>query len=74
MGPKARYFGTDVPQEDLIWQDPIPVEIKNYDVEALKNKIAGAGLSTQDMINTAWDSARTYRGSDMRGANEHVFA
>jgi catalase-peroxidase len=40
MGPKARYFGTDVPQEDLIWQDPIPVEIKNYDVEALKNKIA----------------------------------
>jgi catalase-peroxidase len=67
MGPKARYFGTDVPQEDLIWQDPIPVGNKNYDVDALKSKIAASGLSIQDMINTAWDSARTYRGSDMRG-------
>lgn len=67
MGPKPRYFGTDVPQEDLIWQDPIPAGNKNYDVDALKSKISTSGLSMQDMINTAWDSARTYRGSDMRG-------
>ena len=67
MGPKARYFGPDVPAEDLIWQDPIPAGSTSYDVEAVKAKIAAAGLSTSDMVATAWDSARTYRGSDMRG-------
>jgi catalase-peroxidase len=67
MGPKARYIGPDVPAEDLIWQDPVPAGAKNYDVGALKARIRAAGLSTQDMIATAWDSARTYRGSDKRG-------
>lgn len=67
MGPKARYFGPDVPAEDLIWQDPIPAGRADYDVKALKAKIAAAGLSTQDMVATAWDSARTFRGSDLRG-------
>ncbi|WP_244825687.1 catalase/peroxidase HPI [Carboxylicivirga linearis] len=67
MGPKARYFGPDVPEEDLIWQDPVPVGKKEYDVEAVKAKIASSGLSNSDMISTAWDSARTFRGSDMRG-------
>jgi len=67
MGPKARYFGPDVPQEDLIWQDPIPAGRKNYDVAAVKAKIAAAGLSIGEMVATAWDSARTYRGSDKRG-------
>ena len=67
MGPKVRYFGPDVPQEDLVWQDPVPVGRKNYDVAAVKAKIASSGLSVSDMVATAWDSARTYRGSDMRG-------
>ncbi|WP_172332002.1 catalase/peroxidase HPI [Mangrovicoccus sp. HB161399] len=67
MGPKARYVGPDVPQEDLIWQDPIPAGPTGYDVAGLKAKIAASGLSLQDMVATAWDSARTYRGSDMRG-------
>ena len=67
MGPKARYFGPDVPAEDLIWQDPVPVGKKEYNVDAVKAKIAGAGLSVSDMVSTAWDSARTFRGSDMRG-------
>ena len=67
MGPKARYFGPDVPDEDLIWQDPVPAGEKDYDVEAVKEKIASSGLSNSDMISTAWDSARTFRGSDMRG-------
>jgi len=67
MGPKARYFGPDVPSEDLIWQDPIPAGSTSYDVAAVKAKIAAAGLSLTDMVSTAWDSARTYRGSDMRG-------
>jgi len=67
MGPKVRYIGPDVPQEDLIWQDPVPQGPTNYDVGALKRKIAASGLSRADMITTAWDSARTYRGSDMRG-------
>ena len=67
MGPKARYFGPDVPQEDLIWQDPIPAGRQGYDVAALKAKIAAAGLSIGEMVATAWDSARTYRGSDKRG-------
>jgi catalase-peroxidase len=67
MGPKARYIGPDVPQEDLLWQDPIPAGKTDYDVEAVKAKIAASGLSISDMVSTAWDSARTYRGSDMRG-------
>ncbi len=67
MGPKARYFGPDVPQEDLIWQDPIPAGRQGYDVAAVKAKIAAAGLSIGEMVATAWDSARTYRGSDKRG-------
>ena len=67
MGPKVRYIGPDVPAEDLIWQDPIPAGPTGYDVDAVKAKIADSGLSLTDMVNTAWDSARTYRGSDMRG-------
>tara|TARA_R110001583_G_scaffold32107_2_gene109821 strand:- start:66634 stop:68808 length:2175 start_codon:yes stop_codon:yes gene_type:complete len=67
MGPKARYFGPDVPQEDLIWQDPIPAGSTSYDVAALEAAIANSGLSLAEMVSTAWDSARTYRGSDMRG-------
>ena len=67
MGPKARYFGPDVPAEDLIWQDPIPAGSTSYDVEAVKAKIAATGLSISEMVATAWDSARTFRGSDMRG-------
>jgi len=67
MGPKARYIGPDVPAEDLIWQDPVPAGNKNYDVAAVKAKIAAAGLSVGDLVATAWDSARTFRGSDKRG-------
>ena len=67
LGPKARYFGPEVPAEDLIWQDPVPAGKTGYDVDAVKAKIAASGLSLSDMVSTAWDSARTYRGSDMRG-------
>jgi catalase-peroxidase len=67
MGPKVRYVGPEVPKEDLIWQDPIPAGRKDYDVAAVKAKIAATGLSTGELVATAWDSARTYRGSDMRG-------
>ena len=67
MGPKSRYIGPDVPKEDLIWQDPVPAGRKDYDVAAVKAKILAAGLSSSDMVTTAWDSARTYRGSDKRG-------
>ena len=67
MGPKARYFGPDVPAEDLIWQDPVPAGRTDYDVDAVKSRIAESGLSVQEMVATAWDSARTYRGSDKRG-------
>lgn len=67
MGPKARYVGPDVPSEDLIWQDPIAPGKSDYDVDAVKAKIAACGLSGADMIATAWDSARTFRGSDKRG-------
>ncbi|EGR0548161.1 catalase/peroxidase HPI [Vibrio cholerae] len=67
MGPKARYFGPDVPAEDLIWQDPVPAGHKDYDVNAVKAKIAASGLSISEMVSTAWDSARTFRGSDKRG-------
>jgi catalase-peroxidase len=67
MGPKARYFGPDVPAEDLIWQDPIPAGPTGYDVAAVKARIAASGLSIADLVSTAWDSARTFRGSDKRG-------
>jgi len=67
MGPKARYIGPEVPQEELIWQDPVPAGRKEYDVAAVKAKIAASGLSIGDRVATAWDSARTFRGSDMRG-------
>ncbi|MBL7480595.1 catalase/peroxidase HPI [Legionella bononiensis] len=67
MGPKARYIGPDVPKEDLIWQDPVPAGNRNYDVAAVKTKIAASGLSINELVCTAWDSARTFRGSDKRG-------
>ena len=67
LGPKVRYIGPDVPQEELIWQDPIPAGNSSYDVEAVKAKIVASGLSVSDMVSSAWDSARTYRGSDKRG-------
>ncbi|MDH6425227.1 catalase-peroxidase [Aurantimicrobium minutum] len=67
MGPKVRYIGPEVPAEDLIWQDPVPAGNAQYDVDAVKAKIAAAGLSISDMVSTAWDSARTFRGSDLRG-------
>ncbi len=67
MGPKARYFGPDVPAEDLLWQDPVPAGRKDYDLDAVKARLAEAGLSIADRVATAWDSARTFRGSDYRG-------
>lgn len=67
MGPKVRYMGPDVPEDDLIWQDPVPVGNKDYDIAGVKAKIAGSELSISEMVATAWDSARTFRGSDMRG-------
>jgi catalase-peroxidase len=67
MGPKARYIGPDVPKEDLIWQDPVPAGNTGYDADAVKAKIAASGLTVGEMVATAWDSARTFRSSDMRG-------
>ena len=67
LGPKSRYIGPDVPKEDLIWQDPVPAGRKDYDVAALKAKIAASGLAIGELVSTAWDSARTFRGSDKRG-------
>lgn len=67
MGPKVRYFGPDVPAEDLIWQDPITAGPAAYAVDDVKSQIRESGLSPVDMINTAWDSARTFRSSDLRG-------
>ena len=67
MGPKSNYFGPEVPQEDLIWQDPIPAGSTSYDVSAVKAEIIASGLSLSDRVATAWDSARTFRGSDLRG-------
>ena len=67
MGPQTRYIGPDAPQEALIWQDPVPAGKTDYDVDAVKARIAASGLSNSDMITTAWDSARTFRGSDKRG-------
>ena len=67
LGPKVRYMGPDVPKEDLIWQDPIAAGSTSYDVAAVKQKIAATGLSVAELVSTAWDSARTFRGSDNRG-------
>ena len=67
MGPRLRYIGPDAPAEDLIWQDPVPAGNTGYDVDAVKAKIAACGLSGSEMIATSWDSARTFRGSDLRG-------
>jgi catalase-peroxidase len=67
MGPKVRYVGPDVPAEDLIWQDPVKPGNANFDVAGVKTKIAASGLSVADLVSTAWDSARTFRGSDLRG-------
>ena len=67
MGPKVRYIGPEVPAEDLIWQDPIPAGKTGYDVAAVKAKIAASGLSVSELVSTAWDSARTFRQSDLRG-------
>ena len=67
MGPKNRYLGPEVPSEELIWQDPIPAGNDGYDVYAVKAAIKDSGLSIQEMVETAWASASTYRGSDMRG-------
>jgi catalase-peroxidase len=67
LGPRIRYIGPDVPSEDLIWQDPVPAGNTGYDVAAVKAKIAASGLSVTDMVTTAWDSARTFRQSDLRG-------
>ena len=67
MGPKVRYIGPDVPAEDLIWQDPIPAGNKSYNVADVKAKIEALDIPVADLVATAWDSARTYRGSDMRG-------
>ena len=67
MGPRVRYIGPDVPKQPLIWQDPTPQGKTDYDVSAVKTQIASAGLDIGDMVATAWDSARTYRASDMRG-------
>ncbi|MTI08382.1 catalase/peroxidase HPI [Curvivirga aplysinae] len=67
MGPKARYIGPDVPEENLIWQDTIPAGPIDFDIEAAKEKIISSGLKSNELISTAWDSARTFRGSDMRG-------
>jgi catalase-peroxidase len=67
LGTKARYIGPDVPKDDLIWQDPIPASSNDYDVQAVKDKISSSGLNISEMVSTEWDSARTFRGSDMRG-------
>lgn len=70
LGPKSRYLGADVPAEDLIWQDPIPTvdyTLSDVEIEELKTKLLNSGLTRTELINTAWDSARTFRGSDFRG-------
>ena len=67
MGPKARYIGPEVPEENLIWQDPVPAGRTDYDINDTKARIAASGLRVSEMVTTAWDSARTFRGSDLRG-------
>ncbi|HMW83597.1 MAG TPA: catalase-peroxidase, partial [Pseudomonadales bacterium] len=67
MGPRVRYLGPEVPSEVLIWQDPVPAGRRDYEVAAVKARIAASGLGVSDLVATAWDSARTFRGSDKRG-------
>ena len=67
MGPKVRYIGPEAPQEDLIWQDPVPAGKSDFDIQGLKGAIRESGLSVQELVSTAWDSARTFRHSDLRG-------
>jgi len=67
MGPRVRYIGPEAPQEDLIWQDPVPEGNRDFDVQGLKGAIRESGLSVQELVATAWDSARTFRHSDLRG-------
>ncbi len=67
MGPKVRYLGPDVPREDFLWQDPVPTGDKKFDIALVREKIISSGLSVSEMVSTAWDSARTFRNSDMRG-------
>ena len=67
MGPRTRYMGPESPNEELIWQDPVPDGNSNYDVETVKTKISETDLSIQEMVETAWASASTFRGSDLRG-------
>ena len=67
MGPRSRYMGPEVPQEDLIWQDPVPSGNTDYNVDAVKALISESGLTVQEMVETAWASASTFRGSDIRG-------
>ncbi len=67
LGPKVNYLGSQVPQEDLIWQDPVPKGMTNYDIESVKQAINASELTVSELVNTAWDSARTFRGSDKRG-------
>ena len=67
MGPKKRYLGPDVPQEELIWQDPVPNGSTDYSIDAVRDEIKNSGLSLQEMVETAWASASTYRHTDMRG-------
>jgi catalase-peroxidase len=67
LGPKSRYIGPEAPDEDLIWQDPVPAGRSDYSIEAVKQQIAESGLTLSEMVTTAWDSARTFRGSDLRG-------
>ena len=67
MGPKTRYMGPESPDEELIWQDPVPAGNSDYDVETVKTKISESGLSIRELVETAWFSASTFRGSDLRG-------
>jgi len=67
MGPRARYMGPEIPEEELIWQDPVPEGNTDYDVDVVKARITASGLTAQEMVETAWASASTFRGSDMRG-------
>ena len=67
MGPRSRYLGPEVPEEELIWQDPVPEGNADYDVGSVKSKINESSLTIQQMVETAWASASTFRGSDLRG-------
>ena len=67
MGPRSRYMGPEVPEEELIWQDPVPEGSTDYDVDAVKARVTESGLTVQEMVETAWASASTFRGSDLRG-------